>query len=62
VQGFGFIHRWIRRGFMAVDWQWYRSISVLQLSVASISLPMHHSHLLICHQHQIISQTHSVIK
>jgi len=40
--------------FLVVAWQWDRFVSVLQLSVASISLPMQHSYLLICHQHQII--------
>jgi hypothetical protein len=48
--------------FMVVEWQCDRFVSVLQLSVASISPPMHHSHLLICHKHQITSETDSAIK
>jgi hypothetical protein len=62
VRRLGFILRSLCLVFMLGEWQWDRSVCVLQLSVANISLPMHHSHLLICHQQQIISETDSDIK
>ena len=62
VQRPGFFPTSVSMVFMVAEGQWDRSVSVLQLSVASVSPPMYHSHLRICHQHQIISQTDSVIK
>jgi len=34
--------------FMVVEWQWDSFVSVFQLPVASITLPMNHSHSPIC--------------
>ena len=44
-----FIPRSVCLVFMVVEWQWYRFVWVLQLSVASISLPMYRCLLVICH-------------
>ena len=45
----GFIFRSVCLWFMVIEWQWDRTVWVLQLSVASISLPMYRCHFLNWH-------------
>jgi hypothetical protein len=62
VSAKSWVHSQVSLVFMVVEGQWDRFVPVLQLSVASISLQTHHSHLLICQEHQITFETDSITK